>query len=330
MTVLDGDRFRDPGSGNVDRVVAAIDVGTNMVRLRVERVTRVWHSLVAHDWAITRLGGSQSSDGRLDPAAIERTLTTLERFTQRARALGASEIWAAGTCAVREASNQSEFVRQAKERTGLDVEVIGGDEEARLDAIGAIADLGGDVRDALLVDIGGGSTEVVRIEAGNVVRGTSFPVGVVRLTEKWLRTDPPTAQELESLDTAARTALGAARRLLPATCGPGFELIANSGTAATLAAVDLALAELDPDRLRAHVVERDGVERIYRSLAALPAARRLEVPGVVPGREDLIVAGLALLRAVMDLVGTGRVRIATGGLLEGLLVDRVRGSPLEE
>lgn len=330
MTGVAIDRFREPGTATHERVVAAIDVGTNIVRLRVERVTRDWHSLVAHDWAITRLGGGQRPGGPLDPTAMERTLVVLERFAERARAHGASEVWTAGTCAVREASNQAEFVRSVRSRTGLDLDVIRGDEEARLDAMGVIADLGGDVRDAALVDIGGGSTEVVRIEAGKVVRGASFPVGVVRLTERFVRTDPPTSAELASLEAAARSALEPAGDLLPMRCAPAFELIANSGTATTLAAVDLELAELDQDRIRGHLVTREAVNGIYRRLAAIPAVSRLEVPGVEAGREDLIVAGLALLRAAMDRVGTNRVRVSTGGLLEGLLVDRVRGSALEE
>ncbi len=111
---------------------------------------------------------------------------------------------------------------------------------------------------------------------------------------------------------------------------PGFELVANSGTATTLAAVDLGLRELDPERIRGHRVGRATVDRIYHALACLPAARRLDVPGVARGREDLIIAGLALLRATMDLVGVDGVRISTGGLLEGLLADRARAAGWEE
>lgn len=315
---------------DAERVVAAIDVGTNMVRLRVERVSAEWHSLVAHDWAITRLGGGQQPGGPLDARAVERTMVVLERFADRARALGASAVWVAATSAVREASNRHDFVNRARVRAGLAVDVIGGAEEARLDALGAVADLGGDVGDALLVDIGGGSTELVRIEAGRVVRGVSFPVGVVRLTERFVRGDPPSRRELDDLEAASRAALASARDLVPRSAALTAELIANSGTAATLAAVDLGLAELDPDRLRAHLVQRESVEQIYRRLASITAARRLEVPGVVAGREDLIVAGLALLREVMDLVGATRVRVSTGGLLEGLLVDRARGPVAED
>ncbi len=312
----------EPSTGSLDRFVAAIDVGTNMVRLRVERLAGSWRSLVAHDWVITRLGGGQQQGGPLTAAAMERTVEVLARFAAKTSSLHAPEVWAVATSAVRDASNRDEFVALVKQRTGLDLEVVSGDEEARLDAVGVVADLGGDVRESVLIDIGGGSTELVPIEGGVPLQGVSVPVGVVRLTERYLQSDPPSPAELAALEAAAHTALAEAR---PAFCegmSPGCELIANSGTATTLAAVDLGLADFDPDRIRGHVVPRDVVDRIYADLAALPAARRLEVPGVVRGREDLIVSGLALLRAAMDLVRLGRVRISMGGLLEGVLVDR--------
>ncbi len=312
-------------------VVAAIDVGTNMVRMRVERRgDGEPATLVFHDWVITRLGGGQGAGGALAPDAMERTLDVLARFARSARELGATAIWAAGTSAVREALNRHAFVTLVRERAGLELEVVDGDREARLDALGALVELGGAVRDGLLVDIGGGSTELVRIENGGPACGRSFPVGVVRLTERFLPTDPPTDGEREALERAARAALAEGRALCAGPRSSSFELVANSGTATTLAAVDLGIRELDPERIRGHRVDRSAVDRIYLELLRLPAARRLEVPGVVRGREDLIIAGLALLRATMDLASAPSVRISTGGLLEGLLADRARGAGWEE
>ncbi|MBK7972482.1 MAG: hypothetical protein IPK07_04095 [Deltaproteobacteria bacterium] len=189
MTGVAIDRFREPGTATHERVVAAIDVGTNMVRLRVERVTRDWHSLVAHDWAITRLGGGQRPGGPLDPTAMERTLVVLERFAERARAHGASEVWTAGTCAVREASNQAEFVRSVRSRTGLDLDVIRGDEEARLDAMGVIADSAG--REGRRA---GGHRR--RIDRGGAHRGRQSGAGRelpgrCRATDRAIRADGP-------------------------------------------------------------------------------------------------------------------------------------------
>ncbi len=312
-------------------VVAAIDVGTNMVRMRVERRGGGEPAaLVLHDWVITRLGGGQGASGALTSEAMERTLDVLMRFAEKARELGATAIWAAGTSAVREASNRNAFVTLVRERAGLELEVVDGEREARLDALGALAELGDEVRDGLLVDIGGGSTELVRIENGAPTRGRSFAVGVVRLTERLLPTDPPTDDEREALERAAAAALAEGRALCVGSRSPSLELVANSGTATTLAAVDLGIRELDPARIRGHRVDRSSVERIYLELLRLPAARRLEVPGVVRGREDLIVAGLSLLRATMDLASAPRVRISTGGLLEGLLADRAGGAGWEE
>ncbi|MFN7955265.1 MAG: hypothetical protein U0610_26305 [bacterium] len=331
MTAAPMRRFGATPRSAEARVLAAIDVGTNMVRMRVERRGGGEPAaLVFHDWEITRLGGGQGSDGALTAEAMERTARVLARFGGRARELGAAWVWAAGTSAVREATNQREFVSLVRARAGLDLAVVDGAEEARLDALGALGELGGEPRQGVLVDIGGGSTELVRIEGGAPAHGRSYPVGVVRLTERLLSADPPTRDELQALEAAARAALADGRELVAAVRSPGFELVANSGTATTLAAVDLGLRELDPERIRGHRVDRATVDRIYHALACLPAARRLDVPGVARGREDLIIAGLALLRATMDLVGVDGVRISTGGLLEGLLADRARAAGWEE
>lgn len=303
-------------------VVGAIDVGTNMVRMRVDAIEEgaggSRRRTLDAGWEITRLGGGLEPGGPLAEDAMERTLAVLERFAARARAAGAQCMRVVGTSAAREASNGAAFAERVRSRTGLTLEIVDGGSEARLDALGVIADLDGDVRDAVILDIGGGSTEWIEVRGGVVGEAASVPIGVVRLTEALVRHDPPSDAELEALDRAAREALssvGGGRR------AAGCELIANAGTATTLAAVDLQLEALDADRIRGHRVSRPVVDRIHAELAALPAARRLLVPGLVRGREDLIVAGLAILRAAMDRLGAGAVRISTGGLLEGLLVE---------
>lgn len=297
---------------------AAIDVGTNSVLLLVaERGPAGRYDAVLERAEITRLGRGVDQTKRLHPEAIEDTLSALEDFAKQARALGAQDIVVSATSAARDAENGREFLDGAQARCGVTVEIISGDEEARLSFASAFADFGG--RGPLVVlDIGGGSTEFIFGDGlGHVSFRKSFDVGSVRLTERHVHADPPTADELTRISVGLKETFGA---LPPAPAGA--RLVAVAGTATTLCTVARGIDPYDAALVHGAVLSRAEVVETVDRLAALPVLLRKTVPGLQPKRADVIVAGGLVLRAAMDALDAAEVTISDRGLRWGLLVDR--------
>ncbi|HEY1088649.1 MAG TPA: Ppx/GppA phosphatase family protein [Archangium sp.] len=297
---------------------AAIDVGTNSVLLLVaDRQPDGRFVAVEERAEITRLGKGVDQSKRLAPEAIKMTLDVLERYAKDARELGAEQIVASATSAARDASNGHEFLDGAKTRAGLTLEIISGDEEARLSFSSAQADFG-DSQPLMVLDIGGGSTEFIFGDAqGGITFRKSFDVGAVRLTERILRNDPPTPAELQSLELSLATTF--------ATLPPpprGAKLVAVAGTATTICSVARRIEPYDPAVVHGAVVKRDELEATVTRLASLPTDLRKTLPGLQPKRADVIVAGGFILRAALRAVGVDEVTISDRGLRWGLLADR--------
>jgi exopolyphosphatase / guanosine-5'-triphosphate,3'-diphosphate pyrophosphatase len=301
---------------------AAIDVGTNSVLLLVaEQDARGRFAAVAEQAEITRLGRGVDSTRALAPQAIEETLAVVERFVALARAQGAQGVVISATSAARDASNGATFLALARERVGLPLEILTGDEEARLSFASAFADFGG-AGPLAMVDIGGGSTEVVLGDAhGDILFRRSFDVGSVRLTERLLRDDPPSSQELGAVRSAIRKAL----KELPAS-PPGTALVGIAGTVTTLFAVNAGLATWDPEKVHGLMLSRAEVDTTVARLVALPVAKRRLVPGLQPKRADVIVAGGLILQGVLKALDLDRLRVSDRGLRWGLLADRFGGA----
>jgi exopolyphosphatase/guanosine-5'-triphosphate,3'-diphosphate pyrophosphatase len=295
--------------------LAAVDVGTNTVRcLLAEWDGRELARLrVLRD--ITRLGEGLRANGRLSPAAEERTLAALARFGVAVRQAGTARGRAVATSASRDAASPG-FVARMGEALGFPVEIIGGEEEARLTAQGMQGGVG--ERDGIALDIGGGSTEVVRVRGGEMLWWESLPEGVVHLTEAFLRHDPPLASEREALAARVSSLLAG----LPDE--GGIELIATAGTPTTLAAIDLALDEYDPALVNGHHLALPRLRDLTGRLLALPAAERLALPGMEKGREDIIAAGSLFLLAAAERWGFSGVVASDWGLLEGIALDAAR------
>jgi len=300
--------------------LAAVDVGTNTIRMLVADVDDMRHlAVVEGAREMARLGQGIVRTGRLSAEAMERALATLGRFARAIHAHAPEAVAAAATSAVREAANGAEFVARIRDETGLAVTVIDGAEEGRLTSLGAAAALTGPADDLLIVDIGGGSTEFVLVREGRIRARVSVPVGVVTLSERFLAADPPKPHELYELDECLRDRMREVRRDLGEV--GGVRLVATAGTPTTLAAVDLEMAVYDPARVNNHALTLARVEELHDRLAAIPAAARRDVTGVEPGREELIVAGCAVLLRVMHDYQFGAVTVSDWGLREGLLID---------
>jgi exopolyphosphatase/guanosine-5'-triphosphate,3'-diphosphate pyrophosphatase len=299
---------------------AAIDIGTNTTLLLVaERAPDGTVRAVHEDAEITRLGQGVDRTRTLAPEAVERTGACLARYAARVRELGAERVAVVGTSAMRDAGGGDAVRSRVKELFGVEARTISGDEEARLTFRGATSGLVLPERDRVVVfDIGGGSTEIVAGTLGGAIDyAHSFDVGSVRLTERHVRTDPPSAEELGALRAAAKDALAA----LPAIDRRGSLPIGIAGTMTTFAAVALGLEPYDGARVHGHVLERADLAAVVERLASLPLEARKKTRGLEPKRADVIVAGGFVALAVLEALGATRVRISDRGVRWGLVED---------
>jgi exopolyphosphatase / guanosine-5'-triphosphate,3'-diphosphate pyrophosphatase len=300
--------------------LATVDLGTNTVRLLVvETGERGWRP-IHQTQRVTRLGeGQAAAAGRLQPEPMRRTAAAVAEFAGAARDLGAARVRIVATSAVREAANRAEFVARLESEAGEPVEVVSGEDEARLTLRGVASGLPGLAGDFVLFDIGGGSTELVRARGERAAAAISLRLGVVPLVEEWGEPGPV------RWDRFARMREGIDRRLaeeLPdaIATAPG-ELVGTAGTVTTLAALDLGLAAYDAARVHGHRLTRTAVERELRRLGSLAVAERGRLPCLEPGRADVIIPGAAICLAVMARLGREHVRVSDRGLREGILCE---------
>jgi exopolyphosphatase/guanosine-5'-triphosphate,3'-diphosphate pyrophosphatase len=287
--------------------VAAIDLGTNTTRLLVADVGREHVGEVVRREAITRLGEGVDARRRLLPTAVARVRNVLVDFRREAEALGAERILAVATSAVRDAENGEAFLGEVEWSYGFATRLLDGDEEAELTFRGV--SVGRTIAEPTLVlDVGGGSTELVVGGPGGLASATSLQLGSVRLTERFLATDPPAADELAALAAHVRSVLPP----LDATAGIGV-----AGTVTTLAALDLGLPAFDAARVHGHRLSPEAVERQLARLAAVPLSERRHVPALEPERAPVIVAGAAIVLEVMRAYALAELETSVHELLDG-------------
>ena len=301
--------------------IAAIDCGTNSTRLLVaDAEGRPLERLMR----ITRLGQGVDATGRLAPEAIARCVAVLAEYRQVMDRLDVGRGRLAATSAARDAANGNEFLRLAGEATGLRPELLTGVEEGRLSMAGAIADLDATDETLLILDIGGGSTELVAGDGPDDpdLVTVSLQLGCVRVSERYLTTDPPTADQLASAEAEVGVQLESAiaehPRLLVAR-----RLVGLAGTVSTLVSLQLAMVEYDRDRVHHSVLTAADVERWYHDLATEVRNARLGRPGMVPGREDVIVGGAMVLDAVMRRFGFDDCLVSEADILDGLVASQL-------
>ena len=305
-----------------DERIAVVDQGTHTCRLLVVlRGADGAPRELAEDMIVTRLGQGVDASGLLDPGALARTEAVLARYCRRARALGVDRIRVAATSAVRDAANRDEFTAMVRRHAGVDPEVIAGDEEARLAFLGGTGGLPAEDGPFLLVDIGGGSTEfVVGTVPGRAMHSISTQMGSVRLTERHVRTDPPTAAELASIRRTADAALGEAEVAVP-QIHTARTFVSVAGTATTIQAIALGLARYDPDETHRSWLALPDAEAVLADLAAMTNAQRAAIPVMAPGRGDVIVAGGVILIETMRRFGFERTLVSETDILWGLALD---------
>ncbi len=300
--------------------VGLMDIGTNSVRLLIPDPDDLLNS--SKYLRVTRIGEGVNQNRRLSDAAMDRTLAGIGELLEIAGARGIHEIHAMATSAVRDADNRDVFVKRLQDEFDISLEIISGEEEARLGYLGAIQGFGFDLEEVLVVDIGGGSTELIHLKGGTLEKMKSFDIGAVRLTEIFDPADPPRQDEMDRMAAYAEGILG--------DFVEGFrgEVLGIGGTITTLAAVDMALAVYDRKRIHASRITAEKISKIYRDLMVLDKRRRKEVVGLDPLRADIILSGMVILKVLMEKAGVSSVLVSDFDNLEGyfsrrLMIDKV-------
>jgi exopolyphosphatase/guanosine-5'-triphosphate,3'-diphosphate pyrophosphatase len=301
-------------------VVAAIDCGTNSTRVLVsEVVAGAPPKTLERLMRITRLGFGVDATGRLDAAAIGRTVDVLREYREVMDRFGVERVRMTATSAARDASNRDEFFDAAEAAVGVRPELLSGDEEGRLSFAGATAELDAVDGPFLVVDIGGGSTEFVVGEGPGAEPwgARSVDVGCVRMTEKFLHHDPPLPEELSQVISLVGLHLDDVVREIP-RIKEARTMVGLAGTVTTVAAVEIGLPEYDRDRIHHFVLTRRAAEDVFRTLATEPRADRVHNPGLEEARADVIVGGTAVLVAIMRRLEFDSCLVSEADILDGL------------
>ncbi|NMO19214.1 Ppx/GppA family phosphatase [Pyxidicoccus fallax] len=299
---------------------ATIDVGTNSVLLLVaERTPEGRFTPVLERAEITRLGRGVDATRRLSAEGLEATLSVLESFAREARELGAQDIAVSATSAARDAQNGAEFIAAAKARAGVTVEIISGPLEAQLSFAAVHADFAAEAAGPLLVlDIGGGSTEFIYGNpAGHVDFRHSFDVGAVRLTERFVKSDPMTPEDRARVEAHLRETF----RTLPPP-PPGAVLVGVAGTVTTVYAVRHAIDPYDAEEVHGGTLSLSELSALVDRLCRMPLEERRALPGMQPKRADVIPAGALILLESVRALGLEECRVSDRGLRWGLLAHR--------
>lgn len=294
--------------------LAAIDCGTNSIRLLITDGGKE----VLRTMRIVRLGQGVDATGELDLAAIQRTREALEEYVELMKRENVVNLRMVATSATRDAKNRDDFFNMTAELLGQVVpgaqaEVISGEEEAELSFRGAVSDLSGP---CLVIDLGGGSTEFVMGE--DEIQGAfSAQMGCVRLTERIMRSDPPTPTEVEIARDTVREQLRLARTLVP----EAPTVVGCAGTFTTIAALALGLESYDPHSIHMARLRTEGMKQITSMLIEQSAATRREHPVMHPGRADVIAAGSVVVEEIIDAYGIEEMVISEKDILDGIIAS---------
>ncbi len=298
----------------------AIDIGTNAVLLLIAAEGAGGFREVADLSTITRLGEGLLKTRRLSAEAMERTIAVLKNYRTALDAHHGEIVRSFGTSALREAGNREEFIEMAHRRTGFDVEVFSEYDEAYYTYLSVNRDPAISGGDLIVVDIGGGSTEITRGTRERFIDYVSLPVGTVKLTELFVKHDPPERAELEGLARFVR-------ELLPGKgTGGDCTVVGMAGTMTTLAAIILGLEGFQKERVHDLSISLSTLDEWVGRLSGMSIAQRRALPGMEPGREDLLLQGMILMREIVASLGADSFVVSTYGARYGVLYERTQRS----
>jgi exopolyphosphatase / guanosine-5'-triphosphate,3'-diphosphate pyrophosphatase len=303
-----------------DERLAVIDLGSNSFRLVVFTAADGWWKRTDEIYEPVRIGEGLAASGRLGKRPIERALATLDVFAHfcRAAGLGNGSVDAVATSAIRDAENAADFLACARERTDLPIRVLSREEEARYGYLAVVNST--TLTDGCVLDLGGGSLQLVRVDERLARESGSWRVGAVRMSERFLPPNGPAKRkQMEELREHVARELDGASWL----AHTGRRLVGIGGTVRSLATAAQRAAGLPSNGVQGMVIERDALDELVARLAALPAAERSTVPGVKPARADLILAGAIVVRGVLQAGGFDGLEVTEAGLREGIFFERL-------
>ena len=301
--------------------VAAIDCGTNSIRLLIADIDGNNFREVVRDMEIVRLGQGVDETGQFHPDAIARTLAAVDKFAAEIAKRGVEKIRFCATSATRDATNRHLFVDGVRDRLGIELEVISGDEEAALSFAGAIKDLDPSNGPFLVVDIGGGSTEFV-FGTSTVEAARSVNIGCVRMTERHFASDPATPEQIEAARSDIQAAIAQAAAVVPITTAN--TLVAVAGTATTVAAAALDLPEYDRYAIHLSRISAQQTHDAATMFATSSREQRLALGYMHPGRVDVIAAGSLVLSEIMKATGASEFVASESDILDGMAFSLAR------
>jgi exopolyphosphatase/guanosine-5'-triphosphate,3'-diphosphate pyrophosphatase len=301
--------------------VAAIDCGTNSIRLLIADIDGNNFREIVRDMEIVRLGQGVDQTGQFHPDAIVRTLAAVDKFAAEIAKRGVEKIRFCATSATRDATNRHLFVDGVRERLGIELEVISGDEEAALSFAGAIKDLDPSDGPFLVVDIGGGSTEFV-FGTSTVEAARSVNIGCVRMSERHFASDPATPEQIEAARTDIQAAIAQAAAVVPIT--KAKTLVAVAGTATTVAAAALELPEYDRYAIHLSRISAQQTHDAATMFATKTREQRISLGYMHPGRVDVIAAGSLVLSEIMKATGATEFVASESDILDGMAFSLAR------
>ena len=300
------------------KTYATIDTGSNQVLIFIAKVDDGEVKEVLLDKGeITKLGEGLNTTGVLSDEAQERTLKVMEEFKALLDKYNVDNYYAVGTAALREAKNAKDFLKKVKEKTGIDINVIPGEEEARLSFMAVVGGLNLKDKETVIIDIGGGSTEFIFGRGTEILDRFSTKLGALKLTEKYLKSDPVTDAEFDAL-------MGYLREELK-TVNPPIKdpfLVGMGGTMTNLSAIKHKLEKYDPKVVQGSYITLEELNEIIADIKSRTIEERKKIKGLQPKRVEVILAGTAILKAIMERIGKDRITISDMGLRHGLMFDK--------
>ena len=300
---------------------AVLDIGTNSIKFHIaEKNPDNQRKTILDRAEVTRLGEGLNRTGKISPEAMERNIAVISEMFEIARQIAVDEIFAIGTMALRTASNANDFIDHIKNKFGISIEIISGDEEARLSFLAVNSSL--DIRygNFLIFDTGGGSTEFISGNDGKIQQKISLTIGVVRLTEDILISDPVKQQECDAANKIVQNTFSAI-----AMANPVDRLIGVGATLTTLGAMKLKMENYDPEIIHGAELSFSDVEGLLSLLQSKTIAERKKIVGLEPRRADVILAGAMIVSNIMNKIDAAEVIISDWGVRHGFLIDRFGG-----
>jgi exopolyphosphatase/guanosine-5'-triphosphate,3'-diphosphate pyrophosphatase len=306
------------------RRLASIDIGSNTILLLVAETAEDGKIFPLKDTErTTRLGRGLASTGRLQPESLKKSLEVIDRYLKICRRMKVDQVLMVGTSALREADNASDLCRAVQCRYGLTVQILSGEQEARFCYRAVEKEMGRD-SPLLVMDIGGGSTEIIAGKKGRISDLHSLNLGAVRLTEAFLRSDPVTEEEFRQMMDHVT------RNLPPLVIGLPKRVVGLGGTITTISAVHRGMERIDPSLLHGSALSLEDVRRQVRLYKGMSHTQRLRIPGLPRERADVILAGASILLGAMNLLGFERLIVSCHGLRHGLLYEIADGTYIEK